>query len=892
MWMNLRAGLSREAANTLLRGLRLIIWTVISLVFNAFQSSAVGLNINISPLQPQLPTDIRSAYSHGGFDAVIEQTVCCPTCFSLFCRPFPERCYWKQTPRAWKCDTPLWKTQNTSRGTKEVPVCVYVTQKFDVWLEFFLGRKDIEDALIRTHAHTPPAPGETMSDVFDSPAWANLRSYRRSPYHLVFGLYIDWFNPYTNKIAGKVISCGAIVLYCLSLPPEIRYLPENVFIVGLTPPPKAPDFVTISHILDPHIDDILRYEPSRPVKTHYHPAGVSAGTRVVPLIADLQASRKTSGSLGHAAIQFCWFCKCEGDHVEELDSSLWMLRSGFEVRQLAELWKRANTKTRRAELATKNGIRWTPLHRLPYWDPVLHVILGFMHNWLEGVLQHQLRTLWGIGRNAARKKQAAENNADEELTEQSMVETADELDDLRLEAQQYERNASRQQDTAMDVDDPPATPSTAFTGSPSPPSTPRAAPAPNPGPSRLRRPQLLDAIRNCIRTVSMPTWLHRPPGNLGEASHGKLKAADYLTLFTVILPLILPELWTDPPIDPEERMAERSTTLAEHLDSFYNLSAATFIVTDFKTSDADADTFTAQYIAYRTSMKQLFPTVSSVPNHHYAMHNGALMKYWGPLPVLSEFPGERLNGIFQKVKTNKHMSDISLTMMQQTTRRARIQVALAKGSKDLRDVADMLSPTPGITTTHPQPIGTFEEAVMMAKAPALDQHTYKLILAHLNACGRPYRHYKDTPHPEYNDVLPPAGETLHHVTVGDRTWSRQSAHNGNSAIEFVRPPYWIGASTGFIQEIWRIPLSGMVETFFVVRPHNLLRGPDLERTPYHLRPLFRVDVAEPRLQGPAMILESRHIRSHVATWTRPAGTYDGIDREVLLISRGLNRRRG
>ena len=58
---------------------------------------------------------------------------------------------------------------------------------------------------------------------------------------------------------GKHASCGAIVLYCLNLPPHLRYLPENTFIVGLTPPPHAPDMITISHIIEPLIDSVLKY---------------------------------------------------------------------------------------------------------------------------------------------------------------------------------------------------------------------------------------------------------------------------------------------------------------------------------------------------------------------------------------------------------------------------------------------------------------------------------------------------------------------------------------------------------------------------------------------------------------------------------------------------------
>ena len=37
------------------------------------------------------------------------------------------------------------------------------------------------------------------------------------------------------------------------------------------------------------------------------------------------------------------------------------------------------------------------------------------------------------------------------------------------------------------------------------------------------------------------------------------------------------------------------------------------------------------------------------------MHNGAMLKYRGPLPPLSEFLGERINGMLQNVNTNRRI---------------------------------------------------------------------------------------------------------------------------------------------------------------------------------------------------------------------------------------------
>src|SRR5271163_4704768 len=88
--------------------------------------------------------------------------------------------------------------------------------------------------------------------------------------------------------------------------------------------------------------------------------------------------------------------------------------------------------------------------------------------------------------------------------------------------------------------------------------------------------------------------------------------------------------------------------------------AAINLISSFKTSNAKADAYTYHYSQYQSSISILFPGSHSKPNHHYAMHNGALMKYWGPLPSLSEFPGERMNGMLQNINTNRQLSMLSI----------------------------------------------------------------------------------------------------------------------------------------------------------------------------------------------------------------------------------------
>jgi hypothetical protein len=155
----------------------------------------------------------------------------------------------------------------------------------------------------------------------------------------------------------------------------------------------------------------------------------------------------------------------------------------------------------------------------------------------------------------------------------------------------------------------------------------------------------LSKIHLCLSDAVIPSWMERPPTNLGDKSHGKLKADNWLVLFSVFLPLVLPEVWLS-------SSKPRNMAL---LDNFYDFVTCTNIVCAYTATPTAANAYRDHYIKYRESSAKLFPNVNSRPNHHYAMHNGEMMKFWGPLIKLSEFPFEQQNGRLQKINTNGHM---------------------------------------------------------------------------------------------------------------------------------------------------------------------------------------------------------------------------------------------
>ncbi|KAJ7451523.1 hypothetical protein B0H11DRAFT_1927839 [Mycena galericulata] len=287
--------------------------------------------------------------------------------------------------------------------------------------------------------------------------------------------------------------------------------------------------------------------PGIKISTFRNPDGVFVQCRVLPLIADLDAIRPIAGFLSHSANFFCSFCLIEAENIDDFNYESWTYRDGTTVRAQAQNWLKEKTIKAKTALEAKNGVRWASFHDLPYWDPVKHVVLGLMHNTIQGVLGHHLRVLWGIGRQAAKQKVADDLENEERFSESDASEASEDLLELP------EDFTSDNEDT-MDVDNESGANSSANSGDESESST-----TPTPGGLSFEHLMFddnesddgdfhpldysgagvfnmstaqLDIIRDCIRTVELPSWVARPPTNLGEASHGKLKAQELLTLFT------------------------------------------------------------------------------------------------------------------------------------------------------------------------------------------------------------------------------------------------------------------------------------------------------------------------------------------------------------------------
>ncbi|KAJ3925020.1 MAG: hypothetical protein NXY57DRAFT_1075762 [Lentinula lateritia] len=204
------------------------------------------------------------------------------------------------------------------------------------------------------------------------------------------------------------------------------------------------------------------------------------------------------------------------------------MHDGATVHAQAAEWKNLVTVSAKETLARQTGVWWTPMHDFSYWNPTKHVVLGFMHNFLEGVLAYQLRALWGIGHTK----------------EMGYIQESQDLENEAEQASQHGSATGLTEDfNDMDVDDI-GEESSNYDKEHDPTPTPQLFISLDDGEDEMNEdfvpqdietafnftPDQLGNIRNCIQYILLPASSDCPPRNLGEASHGKLKAHAYFSL--------------------------------------------------------------------------------------------------------------------------------------------------------------------------------------------------------------------------------------------------------------------------------------------------------------------------------------------------------------------------
>lgn len=333
--------------------------------------------------------------------------VVCPKCYSLYeyadCviniegTPSSRTCSHVEYPdhpqraRRRPCKELLLKEVLLPNGkTKLYPFKIYCYKSVIDRFRSLLKRDGFEN-LCNDWKTRVPIDG-TLADIYDGRVWKEFQTeaydyFLRGNHNYALMLNMDWFQPFDHT----TYSVGVIYAVVLNLPRHHRFKLENVLVIGIIPDfGKEPR--SVASFLCPLVDELqIAWTDGFKAKT----ALSELQEHVIKLAVlcagcDIPASRKLSGFIGHSATLGCSKClkQFPGGVGEKdysgFDRSLWRPRTRADhLRRIQEVMK-GKTQTERSNLESGNGVRYSPLVNLPYFDPVRMTIIDPMHNLFQG----------------------------------------------------------------------------------------------------------------------------------------------------------------------------------------------------------------------------------------------------------------------------------------------------------------------------------------------------------------------------------------------------------------------------------------------------------------------------------------------------------------------------
>ena len=304
----------------------------------------------------------------------------------------------KEAPEERQCNAALQTTRIIGGKHRSVPIRKFVYQHFAEWFAGFICRPGIEELISQSQSRQ----ADEASDIWAARIMAGVLDTDGTPFFSQAGRYawsicVDGFAAYGK--GGPTASLGSCYLACLNLPPQERYKYENMYLAFVVPGPNHPHNDELNHLLRPLVDDFLKaWDPGIHLSaTPNYRTGRTTRHAIVPAVADLLALRQLVGFSWHnSEAHFCSFCLLQLKDIENLDWQSWPKRTCEEHRKFAQMWSSAGTRAERAELFKTNGMRWSELLRLSYWDPTKYSALDIMHAVCSRALATHSQVVFGM----------------------------------------------------------------------------------------------------------------------------------------------------------------------------------------------------------------------------------------------------------------------------------------------------------------------------------------------------------------------------------------------------------------------------------------------------------------------------------------------------------------
>ena len=341
--------------------------------------------------------------------------VVCPTCDSIYAadvckrggkfvsktcchRPFPNH---PMQQKRLECGTQLMKTVRTKNGSVWKPRKIYPYYSLHKAIQNLASRPGFLECCEQWRERNDFKSYGYLSGIYDGSIWEEYKEFVSAPYNYLLTMNVDWFSPFEH---GRY-SVGVIYLTIQNLPITIRNNPENIILVGIIPGPSEPH-LTINSYLHPLKEELLSAwmqgidvpinEPGELPRT------IVIRVALTCVACDIPASRKVCGFLGIRALFACNKCLKNCVHVQE-DNSMWTNYSGFDKSEwvmrtnedhrrrcdiIRQHFQSHCTKSSLNEVESLQGLRYSILLDLPYFDPIRYTVIDPMHNLFLGTGKH------------------------------------------------------------------------------------------------------------------------------------------------------------------------------------------------------------------------------------------------------------------------------------------------------------------------------------------------------------------------------------------------------------------------------------------------------------------------------------------------------------------------
>jgi hypothetical protein len=255
------------------------------------------------------------------------------------------------------------------------------------------------------HWSNRPIIDNVLSDIYDGQIWRNFKSgqgdnfFRPDKADSNLGLMInlDWFQPYD----GSIHSTGVIYATICNLLRNVRFQPKNMLILGILPGPNEVSLHKINHYLSPIVAELESlWEGMTLNRTFECSNGKVIRAALMLASCDIPAARKLCGHV--SALVSCHRCKKKANYannqhnfggISNMDE--WFVMKDLTIHcENALNWRRCKSKAERTRFVKENGVRWSELLRLPYFDPIRFVIVDPMHCLFLGIAKWIVKRIW------------------------------------------------------------------------------------------------------------------------------------------------------------------------------------------------------------------------------------------------------------------------------------------------------------------------------------------------------------------------------------------------------------------------------------------------------------------------------------------------------------------